>query len=84
MPVCCRICGSENLRPSHLLVTDWRYFVKLRYPIRCRKCRKRGSVRLWKIFAVRNKANARRSSEESARPLRVVTFVDVPRTEDFE
>jgi ribosomal protein L40E len=48
----CRQCGSADLRPSHLRDGDLHYLFRLRYPIRCRTCRHRGSVHLLMILAV--------------------------------
>jgi len=59
----CRQCGSADLRPSHLQPGDFRYFLRLRYPIRCRSCRHRGSVNLLMLFTVwhRYRTHAMRS-----------------------
>ncbi|MGB3628892.1 MAG: hypothetical protein WBA18_05310, partial [Terracidiphilus sp.] len=48
----CRQCGSADVRPSHLQPGDWGYFLRLRYPVRCRSCRHRGSVSLLFILSV--------------------------------
>ena len=48
----CPQCGSADLRPSHLQPGDWHYLIRLRYPVRCRSCRHRGSVNLFKILPV--------------------------------
>lgn len=55
----CRQCGSADLRPSHLQPGDWNYFIRLRYPIRCRSCRHRGSASLLMILLVWNRHRVR-------------------------
>jgi len=58
MTVYCHTCGSKNLRPSRLKLKDLVYFLILRYPVRCRYCRKRFSVSIFSIRKVRRDAHA--------------------------
>lgn len=44
MAVRCRMCGSFELRPSHLRLEDLAHLLLLRYPVRCRICRLRDYV----------------------------------------
>jgi hypothetical protein len=55
----CRQCGSADIRPSHLRAGDWSYFFFLRYPVRCRSCRERGSASLITILFVWLRARKR-------------------------
>jgi hypothetical protein len=40
------------------------YFLVLRYPVRCRHCRKRFSISIFSVAMVRREADARRHREE--------------------
>jgi hypothetical protein len=64
MTVYCHTCGSRNLRPSRLQPKDLIYFLTLRYPVRCRYCRKRFSVSIFRIGMIRREADARIHREE--------------------
>ena len=64
MTVRCRKCGSDNLRPSHLRAGDVFLLLTLRYPVRCRDCRRRFAVSLFHIRKVRRDAKLRRMREE--------------------
>ena len=64
MTVYCHACGSRNLRPSRLQLKDLVYLLVLRYPVRCRYCRKRFSVSIFSIGKIRREAEARRNREE--------------------
>ena len=63
MTVFCRVCGSRNIRPSHFQFKDFRFLLTLRYPVRCRACRKRFVVSIFRIRRVRRDAEARRAGE---------------------
>jgi hypothetical protein len=64
MTVYCHECGSRNLRLSRLQPKDVGYFLVLRYPVRCRHCRKRFSISIFSVAMVRREADARRHREE--------------------
>ena len=64
MTIYCHACGSRNLRPSRLQLKDLVYLLILRYPVRCRNCRKRFSVSIFSIGKIRREAEARRNREE--------------------
>ncbi len=64
MTIYCHACGSRNLRPSRLQLKDLAYFLVLRYPVRCRLCRKRFSASIFRIGMIRREAEARRHREE--------------------
>ena len=64
MSVRCPKCGSDNLRPSHLRAGDVFLLLTLRYPARCRDCRRRFAVSLFDIRKVRYDAELRRIREE--------------------
>lgn len=64
MTAYCHACGSRNLRPSRLQLKDLAYFLVLRYPVRCRHCRKRFSVSIFNISTVRREADARLHREQ--------------------
>ena len=64
MSVRCPKCGSDNLRPSHLKARDVFLLLTLRYPVRCRACRRRFAVSLFHIRKVRHDAKLRRIREE--------------------
>jgi len=64
MTAYCHACGSRNLRPSRLQLKDLAYFLILRYPVRCRYCRKRFSVSIFSIGKIRREAEARLHREE--------------------
>lgn len=58
MTVYCHTCGSRNLRPSRLQLKDLAYFLVLRYPVRCRHCRKRFSASIFSLRKLRRDAHA--------------------------
>jgi hypothetical protein len=60
----CPVCGSSNLRPSHFQTKDLAYLLVLRYPVRCRSCRKRFYVSIFIIGKIRRDAEARRNREQ--------------------
>ena len=64
MTISCQTCGSRNLRPSRLQLKDVAYFLVLRYPVRCRYCRKRFSISIFNIATIRREADARRHRED--------------------
>jgi hypothetical protein len=64
MTVYCHECGSRNLRLSRLQPKDVGYFLVLRYPVRCRHCRKRFSISIFSVAMIRREADARRHREE--------------------
>lgn len=82
MPAYCRICGSDNLRPSHFRIMDVVHLLFLRYPVRCRLCRHRGYVSISRISEVRREARARRRREAHERVTHSTVFVDIPRRGD--
>jgi len=41
MSLSCQECGSSNLRRAHFRFSDAVRLLTLRYPVRCRNCRKR-------------------------------------------
>jgi hypothetical protein len=44
MSVSCHECGSPNVRQAHFRFPDAFHLLALRYPVRCRSCRKRWYV----------------------------------------
>jgi hypothetical protein len=60
MPIRCRNCGSDDLRLSHFRIADIWYCLALRYPIRCRNCRRRSTANLISLFRIRRQAKLRR------------------------
>jgi len=64
MTIYCHTCGSTNLRPSRLQLKDLASILILRYPVRCRYCRKRFSVSAFSIGTIRREAEARLHREE--------------------
>ena len=64
MTVHCHSCGSRNLRPSRLQAVDAFALLTLRYPVRCRDCRRRFLVSIFSIRKVRRDAEARRIRRE--------------------
>ena len=79
----CHVCGSKNLRPSRVQRKDLIYFLTLRHPARCRYCRERFYVSIFRITEVRRDALARdiRHQDEMRPPQPV--FMDRHRVEDF-
>jgi len=67
MPILCRRCGSENLRPSQLRFQDLKFFLVFRYPARCRNCRGRFYLSFLKILRVHRYAKARPASGSRGR-----------------
>jgi hypothetical protein len=63
MIVYCHTCGSRNLRPSRLQLKDLAYFLALRYPARCRHCRKRFYVSILSLGKLRREAHAQLDSK---------------------
>jgi hypothetical protein len=41
MSVSCLECGSLSVRQAHLRLSDARFLLMLKYPVRCRDCKKR-------------------------------------------
>ena len=64
MNVYCQACGSRNIRPSYFRITDAGFLLTLRFPVRCRQCRKRFAVSIFKIRRLRREATARIAREE--------------------
>ena len=60
----CLVCGSRNLRPAHFQMTDLAFLLALRSPVRCRECRRRFHVSIFRIGKIRRDAEARRAREE--------------------
>jgi len=83
MIVYCHACGSRNVRPSHLQPKDLVYFLILRYPVRCRYCRKRFSVSIFKIREVRRDAHARDVRHENDESMRQAAALNQKRSEDL-
>ena len=84
MPVTCRFCGSENVRPSLLRIGDLAFLLVLRHPIRCRRCRHRSHVSVFKIAAIRRQAQARSRREAREQQLGPAVFVDSPPRQDYD
>lgn len=61
MTLHCHRCGSSNLRPAHFRWMDLGFLIALRSPVRCRYCRMRFYVNLFRIGAIRRNAEERRS-----------------------
>jgi len=72
MGICCPVCGSENVRLSHLRQGDGYHLLRLRYPIRCRSCRLRGwtnfywMVKLWRRQRAQDKQAALKRRQKQA------------------
>jgi hypothetical protein len=83
MTAYCRARGSRNLRPSHLQPKDLVYFLILCHPIRCRYCRKRSYVSIFKIREIQRDARARdvRHEKDKSKPKAVA--LDQERSEDL-
>ena len=64
MAVQCSVCGSENVRPSHFRWKDLAYLLVLRSAVRCRYCRTRFYVSIFRILGVRRRARERSASEK--------------------
>lgn len=84
MPVHCRFCGSENVRPSFLKINDLGYLVLFLFPVRCRKCRHRSHISVFRIREVRREAQARSLREARAEDAIPMVFFDSPPREDFD
>jgi hypothetical protein len=65
MIVYCHTCGSRNLRPSRLQLKDLPYFFALRYPVRCRHCRKRFSVSIFSLRKLRREAHVQLDGKQA-------------------
>ena len=50
MSFSCLDCGSSDVRQAHLRLADLVFLLGLKYPVRCRTCKKRWFV---PIFAAR-------------------------------
>ena len=48
----CRICGSTDFRLSHFRSKDVFHLVRLSYPVRCRCCRTRDYVVVFKAVKI--------------------------------
>jgi len=48
MSVFCHECGSLMVRQATLRIADAVYLLTLRYPVRCRTCRKRWYISLFR------------------------------------
>jgi hypothetical protein len=66
MIVYCHTCGSRNLRPSRLQLKDLLHFFALRYPVRCRHCRKRFYVSIFSLRKLRREAHTQRDGKQAA------------------
>ena len=64
MTVHCPRCGSGNLRPAHFRRSDLPYLLILRFPVRCRYCRDRFHVGIFRIRKVRLVAEERHAHED--------------------
>jgi len=76
MNVHCHRCGTRNLRPAHFRWADLAYLLALQSPVRCRYCRLRFYVSIFKIRKLRREAEERHAREEHG--------THVERAVDFE
>ena len=83
MTAYCRRCGSRNLRPSRLQLKDLIYFLILRHPVRCRYCRKRFYVSIFRIGEVRRDAHVRDVRHENGESMPKAVALDQERSEDL-
>lgn len=69
MTVHCHRCGTSNVRLAHFRWKDLAYLLVLRSAVRCRYCRLRFHVSIFKIRAIRREAHERRAREEYGAPV---------------
>lgn len=79
----CHACGSRNLRPSRPQPKDLVYFITLRYPVRCRRCRRRFAVSIFSIRKVQRDAQARNARNADERRAQQAVVLDWRQFEDF-
>ena len=84
MSIHCKYCGSNNIRPSLFQSSDWIHLLLLRHPIRCRSCRERSYVSIFRIAEIRRKAVARTEHEIFVEDAGKAAFVDSPPREDYD
>lgn len=59
--ISCSECDSVNIRRSALRISDIVQLMLLRYPVRCRKCRERRYIGLFKAFRLEPSHRRRRT-----------------------
>jgi hypothetical protein len=62
---------------------DWIFLIILRYPVRCRYCRRRFTVSIFKIRKVRRDAHLRDVRHKNDKPMSQAVALDEQRSDDL-